>query len=111
MTMTKYIPTWERKYDRWETEPDSTLDFLDEEISEEEMEDLKNKKCEFEGCKSQPFFDIEGGKGRFCSKHKNDNMIDVKNKRCIEITIYKMRNTGILEYVLCGCLVIFFKRS
>ena len=42
MTMTKYIPTWERKYDRWETEPDSTLDFLDEEISEEEMEDLKS---------------------------------------------------------------------
>ena len=44
MTMTdnRYVPTWERKYDRWETEPDSTLDFLDEEISEEEMEDLKS---------------------------------------------------------------------
>ena len=44
MTMTdnRYVPTWERKYDRWETEPDSTLDFLDEEISEEEIEDLKS---------------------------------------------------------------------
>ena len=44
MTMTdnRYVPTWERKYDRWETEPDSNLDFLDEEISEEEIEDLKS---------------------------------------------------------------------
>jgi hypothetical protein len=39
MTMTdnRYIPTWERKYDRWETEPDTTLDFSDEEETEEEI--------------------------------------------------------------------------
>ena len=47
MTMTdnRYIPTWERKYDRWETEPDTNLDFLDEdtlEIDEDELDDLKS---------------------------------------------------------------------
>ena len=47
MTMTdnRYIPTWERKYDRWETEPDANLDFLDEdtlEIDEDELDDLKS---------------------------------------------------------------------
>lgn len=35
MTDNRYVPTWERKYDKWETEPDTTLDFgFDEEESE-----------------------------------------------------------------------------
>ena len=45
MTVNRYIPTWERKYDRWETEPDANLDFLDEdtlEIDEDELDDLKS---------------------------------------------------------------------
>ena len=42
MTMTKYVPTWERNYDRWETEPDTTLDFGYDEIDEDEIEDLKS---------------------------------------------------------------------
>ena len=43
---------------------------------------VKNKRCEKDGCDKQPQFDINGGKGRFCSTHKLINMIDVKNKRC-----------------------------
>ena len=40
-------------------------------------------KCEQEGCtKKYPIFNIKGGKGRFCAKHKTVDMIDVKNKRC-----------------------------
>jgi hypothetical protein len=34
---------------------------------------------------TRPTFDIEGGKGRFCSKHKTPDMINIKNnyqKRC-----------------------------
>ena len=27
MTNNRYVPTWERKYDPWDTEPDTTLDF------------------------------------------------------------------------------------
>jgi hypothetical protein len=46
--MTKYVPTWERNYDRWETEPDSNLDFLDEEIEEIEIEDLEISEDEFD---------------------------------------------------------------
>lgn len=42
MTMTKYVPTWERNYDRWETEPDSNMEIFDEEISEDEIDDLKS---------------------------------------------------------------------
>ena len=40
------------------------------------------KTCEHEGCDSQPSFDITGGKGRFCVKHKTAEMVDVKHKPC-----------------------------
>jgi hypothetical protein len=40
------------------------------------------KKCEHAGCMSQPTFDNEGGKGRYCASHREAGMIDVKNKRC-----------------------------
>ena len=46
------------------------------------MIDVKNKRCEFDGCDVQPTYDISGGKGRFCNEHKEPGMIDVKHKRC-----------------------------
>ena len=50
MTMTdnRYVPTWERNYDRWETEPDANLDFLDEENEEIEIEDLEIDENDFD---------------------------------------------------------------
>lgn len=45
-TMTNYVPTWERNYDRWETEPDfwdltdepeETEDLLIEDVSEDDL--------------------------------------------------------------------------
>ena len=48
-------------------------------------------KCEHEGCNSlSTIFDIKGGKGRFCSKHKTSEMVNVKSKRCE----YKGCNSG-----------------
>ena len=41
------------------------------------------KKCKaLEGCGKRPAFDIDGGKGTFCSIHKMAGMLDVRNKRC-----------------------------
>lgn len=49
----------------------------------EGMIDVKNKRCEHEGCDSiTPVFGEKGGKPRFCKSHKLEGMIDVKNKRC-----------------------------
>jgi len=40
-------------------------------------------KCKHEGCESlSNVFDIKGGKGRFCGKHKTTEMVNVKSKRC-----------------------------
>ena len=47
-----------------------------------EMVDVKNKRCEHDGCDSRPAFDIRGGNGLFCNKHKTADMVDVKHKRC-----------------------------
>jgi hypothetical protein len=47
------------------------------------MVDVKNKTCIHEGCKIQPFFNIEGEtKGIYCSQHKLEGMVDVLNKTC-----------------------------
>ena len=47
------------------------------------MIDVKNKKCIFKGCKTQPTFNFKGGKGLYCRVHKLLDMIDVKHKSCI----------------------------
>ena len=47
------------------------------------MVDVINKRCEHEGCKSQPAFNVKGAKrGRFCKDHKEIGMVNVRNKRC-----------------------------
>ena len=43
---------------------------------------MTRRLCEHDGCNKRQSFDMEGGKGRFCVKHKEDGMVDVKNKRC-----------------------------
>lgn len=54
------------------------------------MINVKTKRCEYDGCDLQPYFNIKGKQGRFCSSHKLDSMIDVYHKRC--------------EYVNCDSL-------
>jgi hypothetical protein len=46
------------------------------------MVDIKNKKCEYEGCELIPGFGIKGGNRQFCCKHKKDNMINLAMKQC-----------------------------
>ncbi len=41
--------------------------------------------CIHEGCKKHPVFNTEGKtKALYCSAHKKDGMVDVKNSTCIE---------------------------
>jgi hypothetical protein len=47
------------------------------------MIDVKNKRCQAQGCNKQPSYNKEGESiGIFCFEHKEPDMIDVKNKRC-----------------------------
>jgi hypothetical protein len=50
----------------------------------ENMINVKDKTCLFEGCKTSPAFNIEGTKtGLYCLTHKLPNMINVKDKTCV----------------------------
>ena len=51
--------------------------------------------CIFEGCKTIPVFNIEGKPVLYCSKHKLEGMIDVKNKKCIHHECKKTPNFNI----------------
>lgn len=39
-------------------------------------------RCEFYECTRQPTYGQDGQRARYCSSHKEDGMIDVKNCRC-----------------------------
>ena len=39
--------------------------------------------CEFEDCKTESSFNFKGYPRKFCNKHKEPDMIDVKNTTCI----------------------------
>ncbi len=41
-----------------------------------------SKKCEFEKCEITPIFGFEGGECRFCSKHKLEGMLNIRDKKC-----------------------------
>ena len=50
------------------------------------MIDIKNKTCEYFGCKTISNFNYKGeNKAKFCTTHKEEGMIDIKNKKCKEI--------------------------
>ena len=44
---------------------------------------FKTKKCKHPGCKVQPSFGFLGEKSQFCNEHKEKDMIDVINKKCV----------------------------
>ena len=45
-----------------------------------------------ENCKKTPSFNILGESPIYCSEHKKDNMINTKNKLCIEIDCKTLAN-------------------
>jgi len=50
-------------------------------------------KCSFENCKTKPYFNEEGEtKGLYCSKHKTENMVNVKHKTCVHPNCKKRPN-------------------
>jgi hypothetical protein len=53
------------------------------EHKQENMIDVKHKRCQFENCMKRPNFNLPTEtKGIYCFEHKQENMINVKNKRC-----------------------------
>ena len=47
---------------------------------------MKNQLCKFENCMKKSIYNISNEKeALYCNKHKLENMIDVKLKRCIFI--------------------------
>jgi uncharacterized protein YggE len=47
------------------------------------MVNVKDKTCETDGCKVQPYYNFEGKtKGRFCKEHSLPGMVNVKSKTC-----------------------------
>ncbi|CAN0055949.1 unnamed protein product, partial [Discosporangium mesarthrocarpum] len=44
--------------------------------------DVHCRPCEEENCYKHPHYAFEGGKARFCARHKMPGMVDVKHKRC-----------------------------
>jgi hypothetical protein len=47
------------------------------------MIDIKNKKCQQEGCNKQPSFNFENEtKAKYCKEHSEPGMIDIVSKRC-----------------------------
>ena len=48
------------------------------------MINVKSKKCIYEGCNTQPSFNMEGETNAlYCAIHKKEKMIDIKSKKCI----------------------------
>ncbi len=47
------------------------------------MEDVKNKRCMFTGCKTRAHFGTDWHKPLYCNEHKKENMEDVMSKRCL----------------------------
>ena len=55
------------------------------EHKEPDMINVKDKKCEHEGCLTKPIFYLPNGKPQFCSKHK----LDVKTSIGMSFIYYK----------------------
>jgi hypothetical protein len=48
------------------------------------MEDVSHARCQAEGCKAYPVFNVPGEKkGLYCGKHKLEGMEDVSHARCL----------------------------
>ena len=50
----------------------------------DDMVDIKNKKCIYDGCDKQPVYNyINEKKALYCCTHKLEYMIDIINKKCV----------------------------
>ena len=61
--------------------------------------------CSFEGCETQPTYNLKGyKKGKFCIKHKTDEMVDVRHKLCEEESCKIRAYYGKPGYTVSHCL-------
>jgi hypothetical protein len=50
----------------------------------DDMIDIKNKRCLFEGCNKQQLYNFEGKTNAiYCGTHKEINMINIRDKKCL----------------------------
>jgi Holliday junction resolvase len=59
------------------------------------MEDVINKRCEYEGCKKRPNFGLLGGKATHCVIHKSPDMENIIDKQCEQPSCKKRPNFGL----------------
>ena len=65
--------------------PGETIGIFCKEHKEEDMIDIKHKRCAREGCTKWPGFNVPGEKaGKFCKKHKLDGMTSVASTKCMQ---------------------------
>lgn len=58
---------------------------------------MVGRTCEHPGCSSRSrYYDVPGGRGRFCTRHKEPGMVDVQNPKCEECSV-------LARYGLPGC--------
>jgi len=64
------------------------------------------KICIYEGCKTQPTFNIEGEtEALYCSKHKLEGMVDIKHK-LVFVKDAKLYQLLIQKEKLRHCIVL-----
>ena len=52
------------------------------EHAEQDLVDVRNKRCGRSGCMTQPLYGKVGGKAEVCAEHANEGMVNVRHKRC-----------------------------
>jgi hypothetical protein len=64
---------------------------------EDDMTNVVNKRCEFDGCGKRPSYNYPDQEGsRFCATHKLDTMVDIvnRNNKCQYDTCTRISNFG-----------------
>jgi hypothetical protein len=61
----------------------------------DDMEDVKNKRCNHPGCNKQPNFGIPGGRPTRCKMHATCDMEDIKHNQCDNQGCKKIPSYGI----------------
>ncbi len=65
------------------------------EVNERNGYESKRRICKWQDCDTVPIFGMDFGKPLYCKKHKKDEMINVKNRKCIEKLCITQSNYGI----------------
>ena len=60
----------------------------------------KEKKCKEKNCNDQPSYNLKGEtKPLYCSKHKKQGMVNVKDKKCVSFDFFFLFS----DFFLASC--------